>query len=211
MHAHVHPHGATLHSARFYDLSVSLLGGRVRRLHERLLAVAALQRGERVLDVGCGPGRLSLAAAERTGPEGEVLGIDASPEMIELAAGKARHARSRARFEVAALEALPLTGAHFDLVLASLMIHHLPAELQARGVSEVLRVLKPNGRFVIGDFSAEPGHGVGHLLSVLGLRRGSAHADHLCGLLGAAGFEAVGVEPGVGGFCVVRGRKPARS
>src|SRR5262249_54572782 len=136
----------------------------VRGLHRRLLARAAIAPGEHVLDVGCGPGRLSLAAAQAAGATGETLGIDLSSEMIALATQKAARAGSTARFQLASIDAIPASDGHFDVVLASLMLHHLSPELQPRGLAEVRRVLKPNGRFVALDFSATPHHGVGHLL-----------------------------------------------
>ena len=197
-----------LHRARLYDLGTSLLGGRIRALHRRLLDRAAISPGDRVLDVGCGPGRLTQAAAQAAGPSGETLGIDLSPEMIALATERASRAASTARFQVASVDALPTAGAHFDVVLASLMLHHLPPALQQRAFAEVFRVLAPNGRVVIADFSAMPGRGLGHVLNVLGLRRGSAHAEHLCSLARAAGFVALEVEPIDRAFCTVRGRKP---
>jgi len=196
-----------LHWARFYDLGTSLMGGRVRALHRRMIERAAIAPGERVLDVGCGPGRLTLAAAGAAG-SGETLGIDPSPEMIALARRKASGAGSAATFRVAGIEAIPVPDDHFDVVLASLMLHHLPAELQGRGLAEVFRVLAPGGRFVALDFSAMPGHGIGHLLCVFGLRRGSEHADHLGALAREARFESVEVTPESRAFSLLHASKP---
>jgi SAM-dependent methyltransferase len=118
---------------------------------------------------------------------------------------KAARSKHPARFQIAGIEAIPAPDDHFDVVLASLMLHHLPPELQQRAFAEVRRVLKPNGRFVALDFSATPSHGFGHLLSVLGLRRGSEHAEKLRSLAAAAGFEPAEIEPtGRGAFSVVR-------
>src|SRR6266511_2927373 len=151
-----------------YDLGTALSGGQVRALHRRLLERAAIVPGNRVLDAGCGPGRLTLAAAQAVGPTGETLGIDPSSEMIGLATRKAARAQSAARYQIAGIEAIPAPDDHFDVVLASLMLHHLPPDLQRRGLAETLRVLKPNGRFVALDFSATPGHGIGHILCLFG-------------------------------------------
>jgi ubiquinone/menaquinone biosynthesis C-methylase UbiE len=202
------PYSHVLHHARLYDLGTTLLGGRLRALRQRLLDRAELAPGQRVLDVGCGPGRLTLAAAEAVGPTGEALGIDPSPEMIALATEKAERATSQAHFETASIEALPASDDHFDVVLASLMLHHLPLELQERGMAEVLRVLEPGGCFVVLDFRATPGHGLVHLLNVLGLRRGSQHAEHLRALAAAAGFTDIEVDAVDRAFCIVRARKP---
>ncbi len=198
---------AVLHWARFYDLGTSLMGGRVRALHRRMIEQAAIAPGERVLDVGCGPGRLTLAAARAAG-SGETLGIDPSPEMIALARNKAARGGSAATFRVAGIEAIPVPDDHFDVVLASLMLHHLPADLQRRGLAEVFRVLAPGGRFLALDFSATPGHGIGHLLCVFGLRRGSDHAEHLRGIAQQAGFESVGVTPEGRAFSLLHASKP---
>ena len=203
-------HGHVLHWARLYDLGSGLLSGRVRALHRRVVERAAIAPGQRVLDVGCGPGRLALAVAGVAGPAGETLGIDPSAEMVALATRKAARAGSPARFQVAAIEAIPAPDQHFDAVLATLMLHHLPPDLQRRGLAEVLRVLKPGGHFVAVDFSAMPGHGFGHLLTLLGVRRGSEHAQHLESIAGAAGFAAVAVEPtGSPAFCLIHARRPA--
>jgi ubiquinone/menaquinone biosynthesis C-methylase UbiE len=200
--------GRTIHWARLYDLGTGLFGGRVRSLHRRVLELAAIAPGERVLDVGCGPGRLTLAAAIAAGSTGETVGIDPSPEMIALGTQKAKRTASSAAFRVAAIEAIPSPDDHFDVVLANLMLHHLPLELQRRGVAEVLRVLKPNGRFVVAEFSANPGHGIGHALCVLGLRRGSEHAEHLRSIESAAGFESIRIERADSpAFCLLVARK----
>jgi ubiquinone/menaquinone biosynthesis C-methylase UbiE len=103
-------------------------------------------------------------------PQG--LGIDPAPEMVELARRNAVRAGVRARFDVGVIEALPYPDDHFDVVLSSLVLHHLPDELKRRGLAEIRRVLKPGGRVVAVDFAATPSDGIGHLLSVLQLRTG---------------------------------------
>ena len=188
-------HSHVLHWARFYDVATALFGRGVAALHRRLLERAAIAPGERVLDVGCGPGRLTLAAAEAAGPNGEVVGLDPSSEMIALATKKAARSKHPARFQIAGVEAIPAPDNHFDVVLASLMLHHLSPELQQRAFAEIRRVLGPKGRFLALDFSATPSHGIGHLLCVFGLRRGTEHAEHLRSLAAAAGFEPAESEP----------------
>jgi hypothetical protein len=62
---------------------------------------------------------------------------------------------------------------------------------------------------VVADFSASPGHGLGHLISVLGLRRGREHAEHLRALVGDAGFDAVEIEATPSrALCILHARKP---
>jgi ubiquinone/menaquinone biosynthesis C-methylase UbiE len=200
--------GKTLHHPRLYDWGTALFGRRLRDLDRRVLERAAIAPGSRVLDVGCGPGRLTLAAAAAAGRDGETIGIDASPEMITRASEKAAAAGSPARFQLSPIEALPMPGDHFDVALASLMLHHLPGALLGRGLAEVRRVLRPGGRFVALDFRSTPSHGLSHVLCLLGLRRGSEHADHLRALLEEAGFAPVEVERAGRAFCVLTATKP---
>jgi ubiquinone/menaquinone biosynthesis C-methylase UbiE len=204
--------GAAIRWAHLYDLGTTLLSfGRLSALHRRTIALAGITRHERILDVGCGPGRLAILAGTVAGSGGETCGIDPAPEMIELARRKAVRAGVRVRFDVGVIEALPYPDGHFDVVLSSLMLHHLPDDLKRRGLAEVHRVLKPAGRLVAIDFGATPGKGIGHLLCVLGLRRGSDHAERLHAMFRKAGFDAVEMGPaGLRGLAFVRGRKPAR-
>ncbi len=174
------------------------------------MELAGIAPGERILDVGCGPGRLAIMAATLAGPAGEVCGIDPAPEMVELARRNAARAGVRVRFEVGVIEGLPYADDHFDVVLSSLMLHHLPDPLKRRGLAEVRRVLRPAGRFVAVDFGATPGGGLGHVLCVLGLRSGWDHAERLREMLRDAAFDAVEIGPtGHRAVAFVRGRKPA--
>ncbi len=111
--------------------------------------------------------------------------------MIALARRKAVRAGVNVHFQVGAMEMLPYPDDYFDVVLSSLMLHHLPDELKGRGLAEIRRALKPGGRFVAIDFGATPGEGFGHVLCALGLRRGSDHAEHLRQMLRELGLEAV--------------------
>ncbi len=206
-----HTEGKTIRWARLYDLGTTVLSlGRAPALRRRTVELAGVAPGERILDVGCGPGRLAILAGSAAGPAGEVCGIDPAPEMVALARRNAARAGVGVRFEVGVIEALPYADDHFDVVLSSLMLHHLPDDLKRRGVAEVRRVLRPAGRFVAVDFGATPGEGLGHMLCVLGLRTGRDHAERLGGMLREAGFEAVEIGPtGHRGLAFVRGRKPA--
>jgi ubiquinone/menaquinone biosynthesis C-methylase UbiE len=91
-HAAPETEGITIRWAALYDPVVALLSrlsGRKRGLEKATLELAGLAAGEKVLDVGCGTGTLALAVQGQVGPEGEVHGIDAAPEMVAVARRKA--------------------------------------------------------------------------------------------------------------------------
>ena len=135
-----------------YDLKLWLASrGRVRAFRERQLDLANLTAGESVLDIGCGTGTLAIAAARRVGTTGAVIGVDPSPDLLARARKKARRARVDATFEQAGGEKLPFPDASFDLVLSTLVFHHLPHDVLRSSAEEIRRVLKPGGRLLAVD------------------------------------------------------------
>src|SRR5574341_377716 len=131
------------HWAPLYEAAGWLMSfGQLPAIRKQSIAVAELKPGERVLDVGCGPGSLTVPAAKAVGEEGKVAGIDASPEMIDVARRNAAKQGLDIDFQVAPIEGLPFGDGEFDAVLSSLMLHHLPDDVKAQGLGEVLRVLK---------------------------------------------------------------------
>jgi demethylmenaquinone methyltransferase/2-methoxy-6-polyprenyl-1,4-benzoquinol methylase/phosphoethanolamine N-methyltransferase len=185
--------GRVIHWARWYDLWVGLVPF-VRAIREKLLELAAPAPGEQVLDVGCGTGVLAVALKARVGA-GKVCGIDASPEMIEVARAKGAKAGSEIDLQVALIEALPFPDRSFDLVTSSLMLHHLPADLKRKGLAQIRRVLKPGGRFMALDFASQSHSPLGHLLSILGHPRGESTVAELTPMMKEAGFSDVEAIP----------------
>jgi len=144
--------GIRIRWPRFYDaLNRIHFLGREGLYREKTVDLAVITSGDHVLDVGCGTGNLTIAAKLRAGVEGQVYGIDAAPEMVREAERKAAAKQLEIRFQVGLIEALDLPDDEFDVVLSSLMLHHLPKDLKQRGIAEIARVLKPGGRFLAVD------------------------------------------------------------
>jgi ubiquinone/menaquinone biosynthesis C-methylase UbiE len=136
----------------FYDPMLRLLL-RERVLRNRFLDLAAIESGQRVLDIGCGTGTLLLLLRERDASV-EVIGIDGDPKALAIAAGKAAKRGATIRFEEALAMQLPFAAARFDRVLSSLMLHHLTDDEKLAALREAHRVLAPGGSFHLVDFSA---------------------------------------------------------
>ncbi len=118
-----------------------------------LLARAALQPGERVLDVACGTGLVTLPAARAVGREGQVLGVDLAERMV--LALRTRAAAAGLPQVVAArmdAERLALPDASVDVLLCALGLMYLPDP--ARALREMRRVLRPGGRAVLAVWGA---------------------------------------------------------
>jgi len=182
--------------AAFYDAltGVLFLGGE-RRVREMTADLAHLQPGECVLDVGCGTGTLTLIAKRRVGP-GAVAGVDAAPDMVAVARRKASRAGLAIDFQVGLIQALPFPDNTFDVVLSSLVLHHVPAEYRPRGFVEIRRVLKPGGRLYAVDFRAPAGGGTRHLTQlVLGRRMVETNLEGHIPALQAAGFVQIETGP----------------
>jgi ubiquinone/menaquinone biosynthesis C-methylase UbiE len=109
-------------------------------------------QGEKVLEVGCGTGALSILSKIAVGESGEVEGIDIAPKMISKAQQKAEKANLKINFKIASVNQLPYPDDYFDLVISSMMFHHLPVEVKKEGLDEICRILKEEGRFFLCDF-----------------------------------------------------------
>jgi len=203
--------GTTIHWASRYDLLTSMLGLGANRPNSRMvIELANVKPGDRVLDVGCGTGSLSLTAQSHAGPTGKVYGIDAAPEMIEVAKKKASRSGLGVVFEVGLIEELAFPDATFDVVISRLAMHHLPDDLKRRGLAEVLRVLKPGGKFLIADFNPPSNPILNHIATALvGSHMMQTNVWSLPPMLESAGFAEVTSGPTRSSFLAfVSGKKP---
>jgi ubiquinone/menaquinone biosynthesis C-methylase UbiE len=204
--------GITIHWASEYDFFTRLVGLGVNGANSRMvIELAQVKPGDKVLDVACGTGSLTLTAGAYAGPTGKVHGIDAAPEMIAVARKKASRAALPVVFDVGLIEQLEFPAAAFDVVISRLAIHHLPDDLKRRAFAEILRVLKPGGRVLITDFKPPANPVLKHITSALV----GAHMMHtdvwaLPPLLTKAGFVEVASGPTRSVFLAfIRARKPA--
>src|ERR1035438_3202485 len=99
---------------------------------------------------------LPIAVRRQVGTTGTVYGVDASPEMLARANKKARKAGVEIVLKNGLVESLPFPDAHFDVVLSTVMLHHLPGKLRRQCAGEIRRVLKPGGRVLAVDFGTSP-------------------------------------------------------
>jgi len=166
----------------------------------RALAGPTLRRldlapGMRVLDAGCGPGRLTVPLAERVGPTGAVVAFDLQPEMLDRTE---RRARERGLSNVSALEGgigdgILTEREAFDRAALVTVLGEVPAERREAGLREINAALKPGGVLVVSEGFADPDY-----LSPDTVRR----------LGEAAGFEVAGEHLKLFGY-ETRLRKPA--
>jgi arsenite methyltransferase len=179
-------------------------------------AVADLQEGETVLDLGSGAGADVLISARRVGPDGRAIGLDMTDEMLELARANSREAGvANAEFVKGYIEEIPLADASVDVVISNCVIN-LSAD-KRRVIAEAARVLRPGGRFAVTDVIADPDMDAAtraDMAAWTGCIAGALTEEEFRATLEAAGFEAIGIEETHrvhehAGSAIVRARKPA--
>jgi len=144
-------------SAERYDANVMsdsrYYHARYDEVLDTVAETANLVPGERVLDIGTGTGNLAVRCLARGA---QVVGVDPSESMLAKARQKVG-AIAEAEFCHCAepFLSLPIPDASFDAVVSTYAYHHIPHRLKAKSVREMLRVLKPNGRWVLGDLAFE--------------------------------------------------------
>jgi len=117
----------------------------------KLIDQAGIQPSMKVLDLGCGTGTLTLML-KRAMPNAIVTGLDADPQVLDLAREKSRGIEIQ--WDQGLASSLPYPDSSFDRIVTSLVIHHLTQDDKRRAFKEMYRVLKPHGELHVLDFGA---------------------------------------------------------
>ncbi len=134
-----------------YDFSCSLVGYG-KPLKQKVLKAVEFRYGESLLDVGCGTATL-LMLAKSQHPTSRVVGIDPDEKILRIARKKMSNGYGLdIELIKAGAEQLPFEKTSFDVVVSSLVFHHLPTDIKKQALREIHRVLKPTGRFLLADF-----------------------------------------------------------
>lgn len=160
-------------------------------------AIASLQAGEVVLDLGSGGGFDAFLAAREVGERGHVIGVDMTPDMVSKARVNAEQGRfNNVEFRLGEIEHLPVADSSVDVIISNCVINLSPDK--ARVFSDAYRVLKPGGRLAISDVVASTklpesmrADTVLHSACVAG----ASTVNKLESMLTAARFTAIKVEP----------------
>ena len=156
-------------------------------------ALAAMRAGEVVVDLGSGAGFDCFLAAQQVGPQGCVIGIDMTPEMLQKARDNAaRIGADNVEFRLGEIENLPLADNAADLVISNCVINLVPDK--ARVYREAFRVLKPGGRIAVSDVvntAPLPADLAGDPSLLCGCVAGAAAPAQVADWLAAAGFVDV--------------------
>jgi SAM-dependent methyltransferase len=159
-------------------------------------AIAELLAGETVLDLGSGGGIDCFLAAKQVGASGRVIGVDMTPDMVNLAReNAARVGATNVQFKLGEIEDLPLPDASVDVIISNCVINLSPDK--ARVFREAFRVLRPGGRLRVSDMvwlGERPADAAG-AESWAGCVAGALPLDDYLGLIRAAGFVAARAEP----------------
>lgn len=161
------------------------------------LAIASLQPGQTVLDLGSGAGFDAFLAARKVGPTGLVIGVDMTPEMVSKARrNQAQGDYPNVQFRLGEIEHLPVADVSVDVIISNCVINLSPDKGQV--FREAFRVLKPGGRLAISDILATapmPESVRNDLALYAGCVAGAALIDDVKDGLRAAGFADIRVEP----------------
>ncbi len=145
--------------------------------YRNALGGIGLMEGQKALDLGCGPGALSLALAESSHSHSVIWGIDISNDQLMTARKDAATCRCKMEFHRISMDQLPFDDQSYDLVMSSMAIHETPPAIRRAAIAETSRVLKPDGLFLLVDWS-KPRFGGWGILWFPMVRFGQSNRDN---------------------------------
>ncbi len=159
------------------------------------IALASLKSGEVVLDLGSGAGFDCFLASDKVGPEGKVIGVDMTPEMIDKARENAgKNNIDNVEFRLGEIENLPVADGVIDIVISNCVINLAPDK--ERVFKEAFRVLKPGGRMMVSDIVLSkdlPGFIKDNVSAYVGCISGAIIKDDYLNTIKRAGFASIRV------------------
>ena len=161
------------------------------------ITLATLTPGQTVLDLGSGAGLDCLLAAQKVGPEGRVIGVDMTPEMIERAQANAKRVNAtNVEFRHGYLEELPVNSSTVDVIISNCVINLSPDKEKV--FNEAFRVLAPGGKLAVSDIVTD-----GELPEIIrnslsawaGCVAGAVEAKDYIGMMESVGFTDISIKP----------------
>ena len=161
------------------------------------VAIASLEVGDTVLDLGSGGGLDCFLAAQAVGEAGHVIGVDSTPEMVSRSRRLAvEHGFHNVEFRLGEIEHLPVADASVDVIISNCVLNLSPNK--PRVFDEAFRALKPGGRLAVSDVVATtqlPDEMKADMKLYTDCIAGAAVVDHLEQMLDGAGFVKVRIRP----------------
>ena len=159
------------------------------------IALASLKEGETVLDLGSGAGFDCFLASNIVGPNGKVIGVDMTAEMVARARDNAlKGGYGNVEFRLGEIEALPVEDNTIDIIISNCVINLVPDKEKA--FQEAFRVLKPGGRLMVSDIVLQkklPDFVLESIEAYVGCVSGASMKDRYLDFIKSAGFENVTV------------------
>ena len=161
------------------------------------ITLASLKPGETVLDLGSGAGMDCLLASQKVGPEGRVIGVDMTPEMIERAQANAKRVNAaNVEFRHGYLESLPVESNTIDVIISNCVINLSPDKEKV--FNEAFRVLAPGGKLAVSDIVTDgelPEIVRNSLSAWAGCVAGAVEAKEYISMMEAVGFTDISIKP----------------
>lgn len=130
----------------------SRLFGLTPAFYRKAIGTLALTQDQRAIDLGCGTGALCFTLAALSAAGAQITGLDISEDQLDFARAHAKDGPSMLHFRSESMDQLPFPDGSLDLVMTSMAMHEVPANIRRAAIRETARVLKTNGLFLLVDW-----------------------------------------------------------